>query len=293
MSDNFQAQRYERKYFVSQSRALQIREFVRHHLVPDEYSEGQPNYSYPVHSLYLDSDQLTTYWATVCGEKSRFKLRLRFYDDNPETPVFFEVKRRMNECIIKQRAAVRKSAAAMLVGGQYPGPEHMLNQKPSNLVAVQKFCQFMHHLSARPKLHVAYMREAWVPRDNNLLRVTLDREIRGAIVRKVQLTTKMVEPFHWRWMASHAPPEAVQRTTKMVEPFHPYGDKVILELKYTHYFPEWYRDLVGLFNLVQTGAPKYSGCVIGIGEEHISAPAEWNRAMPRTGWQKQGWQKEC
>jgi hypothetical protein len=263
MSDKFQSQRFERKYFVTQSQALQIREFVRHHLVPDEYSKGRLNYSYPVHSIYLDSEQLDTYWATVHGEKSRFKLRLRFYDDNPQTPVFFEFKRRMNECILKQRASVRKDAAGGIVNGNYPGPEHLLNQKPGHLVAVQKFCQFMHYLSARPKLHVAYLREAWVSQDNNYLRVTMDREIRGMLVRKVHINTQMLKPVRPVWGAGV------------------YGDKVVLELKYTHHFPEWYHDLVCQFNLVQTGVPKYCGCVIGIGEEHISAPAEWNSAVPR------------
>ena len=268
MTDKFQTQRYERKYFVTQSQALQIREFLRHYLEPDEYSAGRPNYSYPIHSIYLDTDQLTTYWATVHGEKSRFKLRLRFYDDNPETPVFFEIKRRMNECIIKQRAPVRKDAAATLVAGQFPGPEHLLNPKASNLVAVQKFCQLMQALQAQPKLHLAYLREAWLPRDDNFVRVTMDREIRASVVHRVNLTTKMVEPFY----AS----------------FEPYGnDIVILELKYTHYFPAWYRDLVQLFNLLQSGAPKYCACVMGIGEERISAPGDWNSALPRARWQKQ------
>jgi len=267
MIDKFQTQRYERKYFVTQSQALQIREILRHYLELDEYSAGKPNYSYPIHSIYLDTDQLATYWATVHGEKSRFKLRLRFYDDDPEMPVFFEIKHRMNECILKQRAPVRKDAAAMLVAGQYPGPENLLNPKASNLVAVQKFCQLTHQLEAQPKLHVAYLREAWVPCDNNLLRVTMDRELHASIERRVNLTTKMVESFH--------------------PSFEPYGnDFVILELKYTHYFPDWYRDLVCLFNLTQTGAPKYCACVMGIGEERISAPRDWNRAMPRTRWQK-------
>lgn len=266
MSEKFQTQRFERKYFLTRSQALQIREFVRNHLVLDEYSEGRPDYSYPVHSLYLDSDQLTTYWATVHGEKSRFKLRLRFYDDNPESPVFFEFKRRMNDCILKQRAAVRKEAAAMLVGGVYPGPEHLQSQKPSHLVAIQTFCKFMHHLSARPKLHVAYLREAWVSHDSNALRVTFDREIRGAVVRRVQLSTKLNQPFRPVWGAGV------------------YGDKVVLELKYTHHFPEWYRDLVQQFNLLQSGVPKYCGSVDGMGEEQISPPVEWDSAAPRTNW---------
>jgi hypothetical protein len=265
MIDKHQAQRFERKYFVSQARALQIREFLRRYMVPDDYSETRPNYSYPIHSLYLDSDELTTYWATVHGEKSRFKIRLRFYDDNPDTPVFFEVKRRVGDCIIKQRAAVRKNQAAMLVAGQYPEPGHLMNPKPSHLVAVQKFSELMQGLGAQPKLHVAYLREAWVSSDNNFLRVTWDRDLRASIEHHVRLTTQMLAP-----------------TRTYLHPND--NDPVILELKYTHHFPEWYRDLVCLFNLVQSGAPKYCGSIIGMGEERVSAAGQWNTAKPRMPW---------
>jgi len=270
MNDRMQTQRYERKYFVHNKQALQIREFVRHYLEPDEYSARQPDYSYPIHSLYLDSDLLTTYWAQVHGEKNRFKLRLRYYDDNPDSPVFFELKGRVSECILKQRAPVRKDCAAMLVAGQYPGPEHFLNPQASDLVAVQNFCRLMQALQAQPKLHVFYKREAWLPREDNFLRVTMDREICGSIERQVKFSTNMVEPFR-------------------PAPFYlPYGNNtVVLELKYTHNFPEWYRDLVCLFNLLQTGMPKYGSLIMNVGEERISAPGDWNSAMPRTRWQKQ------
>lgn len=261
IADRFQTQRYERKYIITPSQALQIREFLRHYLEPDEYSAGRPDYLYPIHSIYLDSEQLTTYWATVHGEKSRFKLRLRFYDDNADAPVFFEIKRRVNECIIKQRAPVRKEAAALLVAGQYPVPEHLLSQKAGTLATVQKFCQLQHHLAAQPKLHVAYLREAWLPRNDDFVRVTIDRQVRGSVMRHVKFDTSMVEPF-----------PAL---------FDPHGaETVILELKYTHNFPEWFRDLVRLFNLTQVGAPKYCTCVMGAGVERLSAPGDWNSVLP-------------
>lgn len=265
MIDKAQTQRFERKYFVSNQKAMQIREYVRQYMQPDEYSARQPDFSYPIHSIYLDSDLLTTYWATVHGEKNRFKLRLRFYDDDPEAPVFFELKGRVNECILKERAPVRKAAAATLVAGQYPAMEHLLDPKPSKLVAAQKFCLRMQDMRAQPKLHVAYRREAWLPRDNNSLRVTMDRDLRGAVIRHVRFSTKMVEPFR-------------------PDPHYlPYGqDTVIFELKYTHYFPDWYRDLVKLFNLEQTGAPKYCSLILGVGVERISAD-NWNQALPGRG----------
>ncbi|HEX3857208.1 MAG TPA: polyphosphate polymerase domain-containing protein [Verrucomicrobiae bacterium] len=245
MEEQLQRQRFERKYLVSEDRAKQIREFVKYHLVPDEYSEGRPEYSYPVHSLYLDSDSLLTYWATVHCEKKRFKLRVRFYDDNPEAPLFFEIKRRENECVLKQRGIVHRRSGATLLAGHLPGPEHIASRKPHHFVALQRFSHLTHKLDARPMVHVAYMREAWVSQRNNSVRVTLDRNVRG-------------EP---RLQALFS--------TQMVNPIHVFGPQVVLELKFTDRFPGWFNQLVRHFDLLQTGAPKYCGSLALAGEARV------------------------
>ena len=56
-------------------------------------------------SLYLDSSALHLYRQTVQGIKNRFKLRIRFYDDNPGNPAFLEIKRRVTDVIIGFRNA--------------------------------------------------------------------------------------------------------------------------------------------------------------------------------------------
>src|SRR5258706_15464149 len=143
MKDKLQASRWEQKYMISEEVALQIREFVRSYLELDENGVGKPNYSYPVHSLYLDSDELRFYWNTINGDKNRFKLRLRFYNDNADTPVFFEIKRRMNNCILKQRGAVRRDSVDWLLVGHIPESSHLVSKDPKHLVALQNFCHLM------------------------------------------------------------------------------------------------------------------------------------------------------
>ena len=61
-ADRMQQSRFELKYLISEDMALKVRDFVRCYLDFDENSVGKPNYSYPVHSLYLDSDRLQLYW---------------------------------------------------------------------------------------------------------------------------------------------------------------------------------------------------------------------------------------
>jgi len=244
--DRLQAQRFELKYIIPEDVALAVRDFVAGYLDVDEYAASMPNFSYPVHSLYVDSDNLELYNSTINGDKNRFKLRLRFYENRPSAPIFFEIKRRMNNTISKQRGGVKREAVDSLLHGQYPGLEHLASEDPKQLVAVQRFCQLASELNVKPKTHVAYWREAWLSRHDNSVRVTMDRCVRS----QVESTARLV--------------------TEMEDPVVVFGDSVVLELKFTNRLPEWFKDLTRVFNLVQCGAAKYVDGVTKIGKARVN-----------------------
>lgn len=244
--DKMQAQRFEHKYILSEDVALAVRDFVSSYLEIDEFGATMPNLSYPVHSLYLDSDTLTLYRTTINGDKNRFKLRLRFYGDRPEAPVYFEIKRRMNNTISKLRGGVKRDAVDQLLSGYMPDPAHLVSKDPKQLVALQKFCHHVTEMRAKPKAHVAYLREAWISRHDNSVRVTMDREVR-------------------------CDPEPTTRlSTKMVNPVLVFGNMVILELKFTNRFPDWFRELTRVFGLMQCGAAKYVDGVTLLGTHAVN-----------------------
>jgi hypothetical protein len=235
------ASRYELKYLIPNSLALRIRGFVQQHLELDEFGVGMPNLSYPIHSLYLDSDNWEIYRRSLNGDKNRFKLRIRYYNESPKTPVFWEIKRRMKDVILKQRCAVRRSAAQAVVWGQLPAPADMIMPNdPSELKAIHEFFKLQHDLGAGPRMDVAYDREAYVSATNNEFRVTFDRHVRVQPRPDGLLTTKLPDPFICTGPGTTDP-----------------DDVVIFELKFTERFPNWYRDLVRSFNLTQTGAAKF------------------------------------
>src|SRR4030095_14702578 len=148
--DRMQASRFEQKYMISEEKALQIRDFVRAHLELDENAAGRPNYSYSVHSLYLDSDDWKLYWGTINSDRNRFKLRLRFYDDNPTTPVFLEIKQRVNTCRTKKRVSVRRDVIDQLLAGDAPKPSHLTSKDPQHLAVLSECCERMREIGARP-----------------------------------------------------------------------------------------------------------------------------------------------
>jgi hypothetical protein len=250
-----QHQRFELKYWISEGKARCIREFVRGYLQLDEFGVGQPDCSYPTLSLYLDSDGLDTYWNTVGGHKNRFKLRLRYYDERPDSPVFFEIKRRMNDIIIKDRGGVRKDAVRLLLAGHLPESRHLLQPwDAEQLVAVQKFCRLMLQMLAKPKMHVAYVREAYENPGNNAVRLTFDRRVESA----PNPTTRLI--------------------ARSPKPHLVFGSTVILELKFTNRYPNWFQDLVEVFDLTQAGAAKYVGGIFERGVEWVGRDPLQQRA---------------
>lgn len=243
--DRLQLQRFELKYFIPERITGAVRDFVRAYLELDENSQGRPDHSYPIHSIYLDSDGLKTYWETVRGAKNRYKLRMRYYDDQPDSPIYLEIKRRMADAILKQRCAIRREAVPDLLKGRLPERSAILSEDPKQVVALQRFCELVNSIHARPKMHIAYLREAWVSPNDDNVRVTMDRQVRASVERFPRLTTEMDRPV------------------KVFDPL------VVLELKFTSRFPNWFGHLVQAFDLERRSAAKYADGVANIGEHRL------------------------
>jgi hypothetical protein len=245
--DRTQGARFEWKYVVNEEAALRIRDFVRSSFHLDQHGLCKPNHSYQVHSLYLDSDDLKLYWGTINGDHNRFKLRLRFYDDSQDAPVFFEIKRWMNKSRAKKRAVVRRDAIDSLLAGDPPRPSHLVSEDTEQFSALQDFSERLREIAASPKLHIAYLREAYMPRGDNSARLTMDREVRS----EPQLTARL--------------------STIMLNPSVLWGPDIVLELKFTDRFPDLFRELVSNFGFIRCGAAKYVDSVATLGEDKFRA----------------------
>lgn len=242
---SFQQQRFELKYLIPDEITKGLRDFISSYLELDDFGSGRPNHSYPVHSVYLDSDDLKTHYATVNGTKNRFKLRLRYYDEKPATPVFFEVKARVDSCILKHRCGVKREAVPLIVAGQLPTTDHLFSNQFRHMVALQRFHYLQHLINARPKVHNHYLREAWVSSHDNSVRVTFDRRV-------------LIEPY-----------AGLHAVVPMQDPVQVYPEYTILELKFTTRYPNWFKEMVRAFNLMQFSAAKYSEGIVTLGEHRF------------------------
>lgn len=241
MSSKMQASRFEFKYLVSEWAARRIREQILLHLRPDSFTQGE---GYHVQSLYLDSPDLHLCRQTICGEKNRFKLRVRFYDNDPHKPVFLEIKRRVTVAVLKQRACVKREVVDQILATFDPDPSYLAKATPDNLRALQNFCDLARAINARPAAYTSYQREAYESEFDNSQRLTFDRYLRAGEYRGA-LSCEGFESW----------------------PLVPFSG-VVFEMKFTDRFPTWMHDLAVEFNLDRISVPKYVECVNMVDEAH-------------------------
>jgi len=241
-----QASRFELKYIIDERRAGFIRDFVRGYLEPDEFADPNNGNSYRISSLYMDSPGLALYNQTVAGEKNRFKLRIRFYDNDPSHPVFLEIKRRVTDVILKERAGVTREGVLKLLAGDPLDASWLFKKNGDEKAgkALLNFRTLCESIGAVGVIYVSYQREAYITRENNSIRVTFDRQLLGGEYVQGSALTLPIEG---------AKPEIGN------------GDRVILELKFTNRFPTWMLDMTQAFDLQRTSAPKYVYCINTMG----------------------------
>lgn len=237
---HLQANRFELKYVISENCALAVRDYVRSYLVPDEFNPPQGG-GYQVNSVYLDGPALELCNATVEGHKNRYKLRIRFYDDVATSPVFFEIKRRANDAILKERARVQRPVVARLLSGHWPRHADLVKFSPKTFDSLRRFCDLRNQLQARGTAIVTYEREAYVTPDSDSVRVTFDRNLR---------TVPFVGEF---------------RASARNDWSYPAIGGTVLELKFTERFPTWMRNMARTFDLQRGSMPKYVECVTTLG----------------------------
>lgn len=240
--------RYELKYRISESRARSIAAYVKSYLHVDKYALSSRTGDYPISSLYYDSDCLRLCRDTTEGRANRFKLRVRAYSDDPKTPCFFEVKRRINNVIIKGRARVAKKDIPLVLSGRLPEGIYEKDQQ-----VLRQFQLYKDMLNARPLMLIRYDREAYEGDTATRVRVTFDRNLCYKAATKPDVE---VNGPNW-----HRVPVGF----------------VVLEIKFTQRFPSWLSDMVRCFDLKQGAFSKYVSTIEQSNSLGASSPVMMER----------------
>lgn len=229
------SQRFEAKYFLTELQAEMIRDYILPYTLADRHQR-----IYPVTSIYLDTDDLMMFQSSLYGEKNRYKLRVRAYENNPEKPVFAEVKQRMGRIIRKHRASIRRDTINRLHWSEPFTEEHLVDPEDEiqkeNLMLFAELCERM---GAEPKVCVRYQREAYVSDLEEPVRITFDTNISYAPVPDDPLDL-------WRTSQTWALLDEIP---------------IVLEIKFTDTYPLWVRRMIQRFQLDRISLAKYVMCV--------------------------------
>jgi SPX domain protein involved in polyphosphate accumulation len=230
----WQTSRFECKYMIPRHQVPAIRQWMLMFLAPDRFAMRHPGYVYSINSLYLDSADYELYRTTAVGMKNRFKLRIRCYDDNPATPLFFEIKRRVDRIIRKSRVTLSRPDAMALLRGE---------KRPSDVVAdadlhhLESFFELMRGLGAGPVARIRYRREAYESTVNDMVRLTFDFDLAFAPTLDFNFALG-----HGDWHPVPMP-------------------GVLLEVKFTDYMPQWLVEMIRNFELSKVPFSKYNQSV--------------------------------
>lgn len=229
--------RFELKYLADRELVPLLRAELAARLDRDRFS---PHGTYQVWSRYYDTRDLRFYWEKIDGIRFRRKLRIRHYGEpralTRESPVWVEIKQRVNRVTQKRRARLHYAAALELCrGGELQAADSM------DAAVVDEVVTMVGELDLRPTTIVGYVREPFVGRDSDTgLRVTIDSRIRGRD-RDLDLSLETGNRFAVR------------------------PDLSIVEVKVNERVPTWLTDRIARHNLQLVRVSKYCQSVEAFG----------------------------
>lgn len=168
--------RYEIKYLVTEEQVPRVREELARRMDGDAHARHG---GYDVISLYYDTSNLRFYWEKIEGLRFRRKLRVRNYGDRAaltdDSPVYVEIKQRVNRVTQKRRVRLPYHMARRLCDGR-----QMVPHEPGQRAFLEEVLALVVENDLRPIATTGYQREPFVGRNVDVgLRVTLDHRIRG------------------------------------------------------------------------------------------------------------------
>jgi hypothetical protein len=235
--------RFEYKYFFPVGQLEKLRAMIQPFMELDKHAEADGG-EYTVRSIYFDTHDLECYYQKLAGVKRRNKVRMRGYNNEEDgNLVFFEIKKKVDEPLFKNRAPLTFDDARKILAGEPLEGSVASTKKLSKTEAVNNARRFMYHIHARqlqPVVTVIYEREPYqsILKDRkNDLRITFDKNLRAVPYPALDELFK-------------------EKITYEVDPRF-----FILEIKFNQYLPAWAKAIVASLGLKKGPASKYVMCI--------------------------------
>jgi hypothetical protein len=233
--------RFEYKYFFPAEQLDKLRAMLQPFMELDRYAKENGG-EYTVRSIYFDTPDLACYYQKLAGVKRRNKVRLRGYNhEEDENRVFFEIKKKVDDPLYKNRASFSFEEAKAVLSGAPPDAFFSADGKDAE--ALNNARRFLYHIHARqmqPIVTVIYEREPYqaILKDRlNDVRLTFDKNLRGVAYPTLEnlFDEKRAHLFNPEWY--------------------------IMEVKFNLFLPSWTKAIVTTMGLKKGPASKYVICV--------------------------------
>lgn len=190
------------------------------------------NGEYLISSLYFDDYHQSAFFDKLSGILDRKKFRVRVYNYQPNV-IKLERKIKRENVTQKSHLLISKEEYDSLLRGNV----HFLKNKDADVA--KDFYFHYRTKNLRPRVVVEYRREAFIFQYGDV-RITFDCFLKAGVFQKDLFANGYMIP---------AIPQ----------------DQIILEVKYTGYFPDVIRNIIQINNLQWQSSSKYAKCcVIGI-----------------------------
>ena len=158
-------QRHEVKFLLNRKQRMALDLAMQDHMQQDQYGEST------ICSLYYDTKDFRLIRRSMEKPVYKEKLRLRSYGPaQPDGTVFVELKKKYDGIVYKRRISMKEAQAVRYLAGETYLPED--SQIGREIDWFKKYYQEL-----IPAVYLCYDRIAYFSREDEDLRVTLDRNI--------------------------------------------------------------------------------------------------------------------
>ena len=223
---NLKVYRHEFKYYINYFEFEVLRRRLSAILKQDRFANE--NGDYHIRSLYFDDNKNTALFEKQSGTLKRKKYRIRIYNVSDKI-IKLEKKSRIGQFIHKESASISKEEYLKIINGDL---EFLKSRNNTLLMEFYLDCTINRYV---PTVIVDYQREAYIWAINNV-RITFDKELKTGL-NKLDIFDKELPTIN-----------------ALDEP------KMILEIKYDHFLPDFIRDILQIKSSQRFAISKYVIC---------------------------------
>ena len=225
--------RYEFKYLLPFKKAVQIENEIKNFMILDKNASKNKNKNYFVRSLYFDNKIYSNFYEKVDGMETRKKFRIRVYSPNEKSksPIFLEMKGRVNQRTYKLRTEIDKKHISYFLNNENLDYLSKVYSNQNNVV--NHFIYDSLKKQIKPKVLVDYDRRAYFNRFGLLFRLTFDNNI---------LSSPSSELFN----------------KKLLNLKETRAGFTILELKFERSIQPWFHRIIQNYNLSRMSISKFA-----------------------------------